>query len=385
VARLRNWLAVLVLGVATIAVAYLPPSPPEPSRFYSNDWWSRPTPEGRRAKRLGDEYQAIIERLRITGVKDSLLRLLNRRPSVADTAVVLLAPASLSPRLKASAEGVRRAATPKVAMRSPGIRAAVALPLDVAAGMFAPRVFTPSATDGRTCLSVVPVGDWSLSRGQVFPQGWLRAADALGPCAFYLAFGHPGPRIERWMMARHFDVAMLPDWYAQPRGPMPVEPRTVTWRFMALAQQMGGQNPMQFVGEVPYWMSFSAIHCSAGDPAFCRRYLLSDSYPLGSTPGVVYLRPSWSDPSNILSALVREMGPDRFSKFWRSPLAPDSAFHQAFGVSFDAWAPKWAYAQIGFSAREDTAPGVRETLATLVWSGLFVCGCVAFAMRRQVA
>jgi hypothetical protein len=51
------------------------------------------------------------------------------------------------------------------------------------------------------------------------------------------------------------------------------------------------------------------------------------------------------EPELLLSA-VRELGADRFGKFWRSPGSPAAAFESAFGTSLDSWTYAWVVSDV---------------------------------------
>jgi hypothetical protein len=43
----------------------------------------------------------------------------------------------------------------------------------------------------------------------------------------------------------------------------------------------------------------------------------------------------------LLADAVRSVGAERFARFWRSPLGPDSAFRAAAGTAIEPWTQRW--------------------------------------------
>ena len=380
----RRWPWMLVVAALVIAVAYLPPQMPEQPDPYRGEWQSYPTPEARLAKRLGDDYLRTADRQRTLNVGDSLMRILSSR-GVRGGSVVPLSP---RPALDSIARVIARASTPPVPL-SPEVRASVAfVPSDPTEYDATFNVYLPAATDGRTCIAAHPVAPTDRR-----PES-VRARQELGPCAFFAAFGLPGRGVARWLASRGYDVAMDPDWQLPRHTRLPSEqPSATQWLQFTLARfQVAPRLESYWVlaDQSIYWSSFTGSACAAGDSNACHQYFFSAIAPplrrRGTPmPGVIEFRPWWSSSEfGALAALVRDQGPDRFAKFWRSDLPPEQAFDQAFTVPFDRWAPAWAqtvYGSVRVGVR--TRPG--ELISTLIWVGLCVGACVGLTLGRRVA
>ena len=119
----KRWPWTLFVAALAIAVAYLPPQPPEEPDPYRGEWQSYPTPEARLAKRLGDDYNRMADRQHVLKVRDSLMKVLSSRPTRTGTVT------GLSPRraLDSITQVIARAATPPVQTLSPEVRASIAL------------------------------------------------------------------------------------------------------------------------------------------------------------------------------------------------------------------------------------------------------------------
>lgn len=382
----KRWPWTLFVAALAIAVAYLPPQRPEEPDPYRGEWQSYPTPEARLAKRLGDDYNRMADRQHVLKVRDSLMKVLSSRPTRTGTVT------GLSPRraLDSITQVIARAATPPVQTLSPEVRASIAfVPAAPALWDATYDVYLPTATDGRTCIATHPVD----ATGNHRPES-LTARRELGPCAFFVAFGLPGREIERWLAARDYNVAMDPDWQLPRHTRFPTDELNATqWLQFVLARTGLAPKPEFFYeieGGSVYWDSFTGSACAAGDRAACRYYFFStppapDMRRRGTpVPGVVNFRPwSFSQQYGALATLVRDQGPERFARFWRSDLPPEQAFNRAFTVPFDRWAPAWARTVYG-PVRIDIRTRTREVASTLLWTGLCIGACIGLALTRRV-
>lgn len=372
----------VVLGAAAVTLALLPPSP---------EYWDRPGEtrwSGPRAVRVDQLERAVSRaerRVRAAEVRDLVRATLQRDPIRPGDAPRLRIEATLSPQLAA-------------ALRASWDSLAMALePYDRSAGLavilldprseLAPRHwhYLPDATDGRTCVAVVEIGPRQKPWGD--RTRWLRRV--LGPCAFYAAFGPPGPQLRDWMSASAMRVAYAPTWDA----PRPVRRRS------PVDLTLGNQTDVvQRIGmamfDRSYRSSLEQTGCAAGEPDACRRYLATDElgapwyYPSLGLPGVIANRASlrsWYDPDVLyfFSDLVRLRGRDRFAAFWQSPSAVDTAFAAAYGVSLEQWTMEWVHKE----GDVRVGPYIRRSsvLISLLLTLTLVLAGAWYATHRQVA
>lgn len=374
---------VAALAAAAVLTAYLPPHPPAERLYYGGGWDNYPTPESRLAARLGVEYRRARERMETRQLRDSLMRELGSHRRSDDSVVALGSGA----RLDRAARTLVRTALPPLPARSDEVRAAFVL---ITAPIYSldEHVYLPLGTDGRTCISVLTIASADTGlRGDL--RNLVRPGDALGPCAFFAAFGLPGPEVRRWLESRSYDVAWKPDWTLRPHAPEPVEKTTAARWFQGTLSRLSGtpMASMEYLGYGGlYFESSHLVGCAAGEIASCRRYVFS---PLpgevrSNMPGVVQGSPYIDYAADrILATLMREQGPERFARFWRSPLPPEKAFDASFTVPFAVWAPAWARATVGpVDVGVSTRP--RVILSTLFWIGLSVAGCAGLALARRV-
>jgi hypothetical protein len=382
---LRRWILAALLGCGVTAIAYLPPSQPRYQRFTDFQAFANQdvTPERMREKRIQAHLQGAQHALAIALRRDTLTHLLQRdapRPGVLPGLLFEgTVPDWARRAILASFDSLWRRLEPK----SAEIRMTVVIearPFEFGARS---TYFLPPATDGHTCVATV-TPHWQLSRlmrystppTDSFPlQPWLRSGQ--GPCAFYAAFGRPGPRIEEWLLDREFDLGSEPEWNAPDLRPDWVTSEAIYWN-----------------------VSFDGIACAGGNRARCRVALFTpdDSFRGRGPPpsgrrthqqlrGIVSRPRFWDinlfQGSRYLSDLVRTMGTERFDSFWRSPSPVDSAFFHAFGVPIETYTQIWARRQMG---RVSVTPALRPqtVLFSLTFAGLMLAGLTLYSIRRQI-
>jgi hypothetical protein len=211
----------------------------------------------------------------------------------------------------------------------------------------------PEATDGTHCVSVVRL------RG-LAPQNVraLRAQSLLGVCGFFAAFGMPGDGVHDWLTSTGYRAALRSDWHIA-RAP------AVDATALYYLSEVGGR-------------------CLTGERGACARALrvgnrTGRAVSVGSDGAPAPAKPLLGDAeSEVLGAVVRELGAERFGAFWRSPASPEDAFVAAFGMTLDGWTHTWA-------ARTYGAVPVRPTLGfrDVVWVAIAAPLLLLIAARRR--
>lgn len=380
--RRAPWAAVLV--ALAILAAYLPPQPPPTPDPYLGRWQSYPTPEGRLAKRLGDDYAQVAERTYMLHLRDSLMRVIAAR-QVHPGEIAALAPFRA---WENASRATTNAARPSVAALSPDVRAAFALVAASSRDFWTTNnIYLPLATDGHTCLAVQGV---VADRGAVPKTVTVsRPSEVLGPCGFFAAFGLPGPQIRRWLEAREYDFAQNADWQAQRQTPeQPERHDAELWMQLALSRLgvMNRPDRMPSLFDSPYGLPISATGCAVGKQDACRRFFFTDSAdrgsPIQNVVRVCYY--CFSRRGQMLATLVSEQGPDRFRKFWQSSLPPEEAFDRSFSIPFARWGPTWVRTTYG-GISVDVVTTLREVGSSVVWTLLCAGICAGLALTRRVA
>lgn len=199
----------------------------------------------------------------------------------------------------------------------------------------------PEVTDGERCVVLVRVRVPSVA--QITHLG---ERSLLGPCAYFAAFGKPGPSVHRWLEATNYRAARYPDW-DRPRAPSvdvaavySLGPEAIRCR---TGKSGGCATALRTTGAsgVP---SRVIDGNSSGDGGRRRTVLLGDASP------------------RFLADAVREFGSDRFAQFWTSSAPIESAFAGAANVSLDEWTARWLERSYG---KQQGPPAIR--LPDLLW------------------
>ena len=224
------------------------------------------------------------------------------------------------------------------------------------------------------CIVLARVKPWGLNEF----SSEASSERLLGPCAFYEAYGAPGPAIEQWLA----------------KG---------GW---ALAQRASRDRPLLWKGrwktdEVPlrYMLGSLGVACAKGSRDACadaiekpnitglrarERLVMAEYNP--------YIMSNWysrewslgSSSTALLADMARDLGTDRFTRFWQSDAEPAAAFRAATNADIADWTHDWV---VKTYHAEKAGPGVSGTawawgLALLVLSLGVV---LRSAERRQMA
>ena len=238
----------------------------------------------------------------------------------------------------------------------------------------------PDSSDRTTCGVLIPAGYWivnllrnrRLERDAQFRE-WLKGS--LGPCAFYAAYGNPGRPVRFWLARRNFDLALYPIWDTKER------PRL--WGLM--------QDPAQqrWWWDWVYNQSLTAVACLARRPDACRAAVLEGAEGRldDSVRRVVTLGRWWWKAQRLVAAerylsdVVREVGHDRFLRFWNSPQPVDAALATALRMPVGEWTAGWARRFAPRLPLGAAAPPSASLLAMLL--AVAAVGSVALAARRR--
>ena len=365
---LRRWIAAAALTCAAVAVAYLPPDPSPALPVWAERAQRRTALSGIEwALRRASSLEAFLNQ------RDRALSLLRRQPRTARPTVL--------GGLSGSAASVTEAVA-AIVPRDTSIAIAIAVAPNETMTRGGRRIYSnriwyafPNATDGRTCLVIVP----RAFAGARSPSEIYRI---LGPCAFYAAFGQPGQGIEAWLHAVNYHPAQEGDWNS-PRLP-PGRLSIADFSEVTMPQLLGGGA----VFATRQGISLAAAGCAAGRPDRCGPALdMNPWYVRFVDQPHSADKPAWpgasSDQSWYFADLVRDRGHERFARFWRSPLPRDSAFAQAYGLSIEDWTQHWLAGR-----HPDVRVGPAIRLSSVLLGLLFAAGLVAggafYTMRRQV-
>jgi hypothetical protein len=184
------------------------------------------------------------------------------------------------------------------------------------------QLIPPSKSTGDRCVTVIKLGRHA-AHGEAFPDGRL-----LDGCAFYDAFGAPGPAIAAWLAQENFRVA----------------------RSLSFAPPDMVRNLVRPTDYEAIFDNASLVRCAGGDLAACPSLMHRDqSRPIYYSDW--YGGPDRSIPpsdessrrfnslggSSYLEALMRDLGPGRFQHMWQSTKSLEDGYFEATGEPLAAW------------------------------------------------
>jgi len=393
--ELRWWLAAVLLACGAVAVAYLPPRGAARGVGLRDEPF-RQTTARLRAQALAAQWRTASLALRLPEYRKRLQPELLRRRERDEPGPALLveAPDSVAAfarqRLRATLDTVSGQLGLGVTKVSVGLVVDLWRYVSANAGetpsqdFESPGYLFPDSSDRTTCVALIPAWRWTGTLA-VQPQvRHQRVEDmlrtALGPCAFYAAYGTPGKGVRHWLAKRGYDLARVPLWDRE----RPERPQD--------SFVMYQDGTRWWWGSV-YRFPVTAIGCLAGRALSCRAAVLSgaeeasdDSLPrfLESDPRGWWRRQRLLYSDRYLADVVREVGHDRFLRFWNSTDPVDTALATALKMPVGEWTERW---QRRFVPRLPLGPAapLSATVIGLLLGGAAVAVVAVGARRRQVS
>ncbi len=329
---------------------------------------SRQTPLGAAEGRLAQAN----DRLRMLEIRESVVRMAGNRDSLS----IILDPRIL-PDTRNRIEGALRRewTTLGIVPRRPVIIALVGdtvwhsrgLPRNPPPLFAAPiEISLPSANTGGACVSLMRLSRIPNANNEITRQ--VRAnlsssetiAALLSPCAFFAAFGEPGPAVRSWLVDGQITASRFAGWNEAPSPwRAAIDEQTYHTSF-ADALSLTADPAWQ----IRKYVGPSGIACLANEKNACRDIVLAVRRPSpdsswranvinssGTSLASFYLprAPTPLGPGSgwILSEMVRTLGRERFEKFWTSNLPVAEAFKQASGDDIHDWTRTWALRMYG--------------------------------------
>jgi len=371
------WLGAGLAACALIAAAYLPPRGGVHVRgivFTA----PRPLTAARlRAQALGAEWRSASAQVRVAeALAERSAEIGHLRQDATGLVLLILGPDSLVRRARLAVATVLDTVWRRLGLSE--TKVAVVFVLDLAAAPGSERTYVfPDSTD-RTACAVWQSGGWWIRAGRPLPSGanfgaWLQ--NALGPCAFYAAFGSPGRPVRRWLGERNFDLTLYPVW-------------TPTDRPNSTERSRFG--PRGWWWDAVYRSPPATVGCLGGRPLACRAAVLRDATNTDdSVPRVVMTEGRWWLGQSLipgeryLADVAAEVGPERFLRFWNSPLPVDTALTLALGEPIGDWTARW---ERRFSRPLPLGPAapLGATALALLVAAIAVALAALGASRRQV-
>ena len=381
--ELRWWLAGAFVACAVVAVSYLSPSGIAPAAAARQ---REPTAARLRARRLAERWRAADLAVRLAVYRRRLEPELAHRRETDQPGPALLveAPDTVPAFTKALV-----APALDTVWRELGLgvsKVAVGVVVDF---WRIPRTGTdstpkvpsgsvgyllPDSTDRATCIALIPAWYWTRGLPRQLED---RLRRGLGPCAFFARWGVPGEPVRVWMARRHYDLARVPSW-----GPQESEQPEASW--------MTNRNTGWFWAAV-YGHPIAAIGCLAGRAYSCRTAVLAgagDAFA-DSQPRLLDATVRWWGEERLvegwryLGDVAREVGYDRFLRFWNSTEPVDTALAAALKMPVGKWTARWERRFLPRLPLGAAAP-LGAALLGILLAGGAVALVARGAMRRQV-
>jgi hypothetical protein len=362
----RHWIGAAIVACAIIAATKLPPQQ-EPKR-----------------RDVRPATEVLVQGRALDRVRraNAMLRVLSQRDSALALAARAVAPRPGAPKVIFGRDvpGALRTRLDSVLQRElAGLRATLAVaPVVVLVIMDSARgphetpltrgntrwietsYVLPAASDGRTCISIVEIGDQAIAaRPETRRDGRpvldvvveRLAGTLLGPCAYFGAHGLPGARIAAWLeRTQYMPILRAPAAEAawlRLGSIYPFVTETAVDRFLRRA----GWSMDRTLVET------DVVACVEGSDDRCLSALAANS---DSTPGFARVLPiltsrgpvrAWATPRQpsplghaapwLGASLHDQAGPEAFGHFWRSDLGPEQAWASAAGVPLSVATRSW--------------------------------------------
>jgi len=244
-------------------------------------------------------------------------------------------------------------------------------------GIYTQAVVLPERA-GEPCTVVLNLPNSQRNKFQ--PSATQRL---LGTCAFHASYGAPGAGTTRWLL----------------------ETRGVAARYLKTPSAYAGDTSRIRLG-VSYFgwddLSEALLRCRIGIADGCDRFVGPDTYlatgfldlvtaaevdrsPLGTEfPGVeVHNSTTWSPDgprlrAGVLSALVAELGTERFGALWRDERGLQEAYAMSAGRPFSSWVANYVAARTGPYVAGPGIPALQIALALAI-----VIATVTLAVTRS--
>jgi hypothetical protein len=247
----------------------------------------------------------------------------------------------------------------------------VRLPWGYNSGLVASTtVLPPSHATGDRCVTVVRIGHLALLGGGPIPAD----RSLLDGCAFYDAFGTPGPQVGAWVDSEKVGFA----------------------RTLSFAPPDSASANLNRWGYLDYVSSEADFaRCASNDLSACSRmlrrpatnfywrYWVDLSVP-APAEAIELTQRARGFSATLLDAMVRDIGPERFERVWQSPRSLDSAYFDATGEQLSSWVHRRAVALDG-AYHIGPLPTATSAILTIVTIVLSLALSVRFAQRPAAA
>jgi hypothetical protein len=208
----------------------------------------------------------------------------------------------------------------------------------------------------------------------------VAAEQLLGPCAFYAAFGEPGPLVRDWLFAGGWAYTTEGSWSSPgDHGFRNDDDPTVVFQGPSRALyyfRPDSKAPPCIMGDLAACAAISQV---SGRSALTRS-VGSYTSPLDLGRGRYFRLGLGVYGGEFLSDVVQEAGHERFKAFWTSPDSVPIAYAAASGKSWEQEVHEWMVSKYG-----KIEAGPRVTGYALLMSILLVTGAIVVVFRSSLS
>ncbi len=382
---MKGWLALVVGAMGVVAVQTLPPDPLVVERAE--------VPERARFEQALSDVRGAHGVIQLTRWSDSLSALV---VSADPGSIVFSAPEQprVTPAGVAEWQESYASELAGLSPRDPNVRLGVFWQRSTHGTV--PGV-TPGPVGGGLVFAGVRDGvpycfvTWTYF-GTAFQDADLRdaAAQDLGACRLYAAYGVPGPRIAAWLDAGGWGFAAQAEPIDGPYALRSDAPRALMRQdaplFGTRRHPLADQNVF-----VQSCLAGAAPSClrAVTDPALIAPVFQDRAFVAANSPLSSYFEPlgpvqppfGYLD-DNLLAEVEAEFGADSFERFWKSDEPAEVAFASAFGVDMAEWLLDLVEEEAGLYR---AGPGIRfgDALQSVLTLMALTASASAVAMRRR--
>jgi hypothetical protein len=385
--------AAAVAACILLAAALVPPRLARPFRSAP----ALETPEALAFQQAHREYRAAEAEWITAVLSDSAARLARALPPARDSGPRVVYDPLLAPAMRSRLARIIGDEWRQLGVERPAMPIVVAVLVDTSPTIRGQRrevygatrmqyVVPNAASPSAPCIAILRLGGASKSLEWI-DRRFVRDAtlplnsrqSIFGPCAFHAKFGAPGPRIAQWLTLRASDIARNANWSVATR------PENQDWITHSMLAGMMHASDIQRT-------SLEAHACLLHDIDACERTIIdapaldpADAWGAGGlfSSGGDWERPWRGTEARVLADLLRDMGTDRFQRFWSSPEEPAAAFAAVMGMPLGEWTHRWATGIFGPTSAGSgvsMAAGLEGLLVLLAGFG----AAAWMAGRRQV-
>jgi hypothetical protein len=342
-----RWVMMCAFGCALIAISLLPPDEGDDAPYFARQSVGNSHAEAMtmRAGLRSAHGWSLWRAYRAARTDETLRRVLGAQP-LAHTDPLVWFDADVPERMRKRVRDV--VAAERAARGEWRGRAGVALAVfvDTAGSLDGVRVpwarnsglsvstqvLAATPATGNRCVVVVRLGPHALAAEDSIAAGSM----LMDACAFYDAFGTPGPQIAMWLDKTAFTFSRRLSFAPPDSG----EPHAIDYSEIAFLRSEDGNRERCAGGDIASCPLLLLPNARDGVLSFWTYWTYWRTRDLSVPPvglSIEHTGTSGGFASALLEALARDLGPARFERMWQSNKALPDAYFDVTGEPLAAW------------------------------------------------